>query len=226
MRLLALFCLLLACGGCTRGVGPCNAGYRERIYHGETLTDIVYRYGLFLEKSKGLRLEHSYVCQSGGIDKIEMILSSQEILEICGMGVRRLIVDVAEGLLERLNSSPLARNHHGGFPFAVEELDIAINFESFYGIYVDPTYVGIATLKRGVVHYAAFGVKNPEQERWGCRTESYALAKEQVMIEREVEKPHLEALRKAREERRASVSKERYTPEDAFLPPPIMGHGY
>lgn len=197
-------------------------GYLFKIEN-EAFTDALFPYVLSLEHSKGLRPEFIFICYDFEVNKIRIILSSQQILEI--KQARRWMVDIVEGLVDEVNSYPTLVDSHGGLPYDPNDLEIYVNFESFYGVYCDPTFVGTMVLNNGVIHYSAFGVKNPKLDKWGCRIERYALAKQLI----DLEDAHNHKIADENKNIYAPPStkaKERYLPGNPPRLPPRMGTTY
>ncbi len=224
LRLLILFPLVFFSLACTRKEPlPVEHDFTYKIDN-EAFTDALFPYFLGLEKKYGLRPEFIFICYDLQVDKLKIVLSSQQILEV--KQARRWVVDIVEGMLDEVNSYPSLLANHWGFPFDISNVDLYVNFESFYGVYVDPTFVGAINLNDGIVHYSAFGFKNWRLDKWGCRIERYSLAKRLIELEDAHEAPYKLAEGEIRGTKMQSAAKERYIPDNAPLLPPKMGRGY
>lgn len=137
---------------------------------------------LFLEKAK------TYYNQ--GIRSIQLEFISQDIIEMCD--ARKLIVDLAEALLSKINQDPILSPDLITFPFPVSSLEIYITFESYFGKYIDPMYIAWICLEDGDVAYYTFDTLDNTKRCWHARRESYATSREIVVYEREAEKTYQE----------------------------------
>lgn len=143
------------------------------------------------EKGRRLKLEHSQLHYNlQGVSWLRLELSSQEILEVDD--ARDLFVDFVEDLLQRVNSSPLAADQIADYPFTADNLSIEINFESYFGYYVDPFYVGCISMEDGIVRYNAFDLKDQEWYSWHSRVEPYTKSREVSLITRAADKEYRE----------------------------------
>lgn len=153
-----------------------------------------------------LRLERSYLISGEDRDVIHIEFSSQDILELCQ--ARQLLVDVVEGLLERVNASPLAQALSPE-PFTADNLEIYIDFQSFFGLYVDPFYIGWAAVIEGMSYFYAFDLKDGMLDTWHTVYEPYSQSKMFATYQRAAE----EEYKKKHPMTRPSVLKEeRYHP--------------
>lgn len=76
-------------------------------------------------------------------------------------------------------------------PFTADNLEITVAFESFHGLFVDPTFNGWMWLKNGIVAYGDFRVYFSETDPYGCKYEPYTLTKQLVEIENKVKMPYV-----------------------------------
>lgn len=136
------------------------------------------------ECGRRLRLEHSQICYFNESPTLRLELSSQEILEV--KEARYLLVDFVEDLLRELNTNPIIVDGLT-YPLQPEQLRIDINFESFFGVYIDPFYIGYVQLKEGYARYYAFDQKDRERYSWHSRVEPYTKSRELAMMERAAE---------------------------------------
>lgn len=180
MRSILLICLLLLCGCTVR-----HYSAPVKVINSEEMTWIIAKVAEKWKHQRGqrLKLEHSAThYNQTGITSLRVELSSQEILEV--NKARDLFVDFVEDLLREINSNPIISNQLAASPFTANQLNIEINFESFYGIYVDPFYIGCICLGDGMVRYGAFDMKDEYWHSWHSRVEPYTKTREISMLER------------------------------------------
>jgi hypothetical protein len=186
MRSALLICLLLFCG-CTvqKYFAP------VKVIDSEEVTWVVSSVmaNRKHQRYQRLKLEHSNVHYGvDGITSIHLEISSQEILEIDK--ARNLFVDFVEDFLRTVNSNPIISGQIPDYPFTANNLHIEINFESFYGIYCDPFYIGCICLSNGMVRYSAFDMKNEYWHSWHSRVEPYTKTRELSILERAADKQY------------------------------------
>lgn len=189
MRTLALICSLLF-SGCTTVYHQSNP---VKVIDSEEMTWIVQKVMTKYKHAEGrrLKLEHSSTLYDKNIRGLRLEISSQEILEV--NQARDLFVDLVEDFLKEINTNPIISNELSSYPFTPDQLDIAINFESFFGIYVDPFYVGCVEMKCGMVRYSAFDMKDRYWHSWHSRVEPYSKTREISILERAAEKDYQNA---------------------------------
>ena len=123
--------------------------------------------------------------------RIRLQYRTQNILEL--QEARAMLVDLVEEYLETLNANPLAQmNLEEGF--SADNLLIYVDFQTYWGLYGDPLYIGWMVLEDGLVYYYDFDVKNRNVDYWYSRIESYNKSKEVVRIERESEESYKNSL--------------------------------
>ena len=144
-----------------------------------------------LGKDCFLFLEDSYISYNDEIKKVCLRYSSQKLLTFCE--ARKLIVDITEELLWRLNSADFLTYQFEQLPLTSANLDIRINFESFYGKYCDQQYVGLIWLQNNCVHFFAFDRKDIKLDWDHHRLQPYLKCKELVRIKEEVDSLELGA---------------------------------
>lgn len=182
MRYIVVLMFLLVCTGCES-----HNMYEDRVKvqaNTEDLSAVIWDYTIELAHDKQLRLENSYVVAGDGYSVIRMEFTSQAILEVGP--ARQLLVDLVEGFLDRVNKSPVAAELIP-YPFDANHLEIYIDFESFYGVHVDPFYVGWMVLEQGMAYYYAFDLKNMKKDFWDARIEPYDKSRSYVYLERAAE---------------------------------------
>lgn len=127
------------------------------------ITRIITIYAIELKQMLCMTLENSYIMHDDFGFHIWVDWKSQDNLDI--EETRRLFVSVVEGLLDRLNYDEELKSMTGNFVFSPDYLYLSIEFESFFGKYIDPLYVARIDLEEGIVssYYAhdAFDVKTP-----------------------------------------------------------------
>lgn len=144
------------------------------------------------KRHQRLRLEHAYVYFGDTINGLRLEISSQEILEL--EEARNLLVDFVEDLLRDINTNPIITSELAIGSLSADNLNIAINFESFFGRYVDPYYVGNIKLKKGMAYYYAFDLKAEGWYAWKSRVEPYTKTREISMLERAAENEAVEEI--------------------------------
>lgn len=174
----------------------------------EPISQMVIDFSTELEHDRHLRFENSYIAQDSetGITKLRLEYSSQDILEV--RDARMLLVDVAEGFLSRINNSPDVGMWMKPSPFTADQLEIYIDFQSFYDAYVDPFFVGWVVLENGMAYYYAYNVRITKFDFWHSRIEPYAKSRSYVEFERQAEESYQEMHRKPR----SSLSDDRLLP--------------
>lgn len=170
MRMLSLIGFMLLCG--------CSSVYHDappvKVIDSEEMTWIVEKVMVKYRHAEGrrLKLEHSSVCYENEITGLRVEASSQEILSMCE--ARDLLVDLVEDFLREINSDPILGDQLTVYPFPANRLQIEINFESFFGIYVDPFYIGCMQMRNGMVRYSAFDMKDEHWHSWHSKVEPYS----------------------------------------------------
>ncbi len=162
---LASCALFAGCGGPSTPVPPYNAVNVTEV------SRLVNIYAVKLKYEKGLKLVDSVVYHDWYLNRVRLDFSTMNIMDLCE--TRELLVDVVEGLLERLNDNSIIMNDAASRPMTACDLEIYINFESFFSEYVDPTYMGIVCMKDGIVRYTTGESRRPSPPRWKERMEYY-----------------------------------------------------
>lgn len=130
---------------------------------------------------------------NGAVHHIWLKYRSQNILEL--QDARAKLVDFVEEFLEKLRTNPeTAANLVPGF--SADNLRIHVDFQTYWGMYGDPMYVGWMVLECGMVYYYNFDVKLRLEDYWYDRVESYNKSKEIVRLERESELDYQNSLPK------------------------------
>lgn len=151
----------------------------------DDLTWTVEQVAAELKYDRRLHLENAMFCNGvdGPILHLEFI--TQSILELCD--ARQMLVDVVERFLYRLNSNYLDPSFKPE-PFTANNLEIYINFESYYVLYVDRFYIGWVVLEDGEAFYYASTLKNNKLAFWHAHVEPYFKSKSIAMAQIEAEK--------------------------------------
>jgi hypothetical protein len=187
--LLMLFAALLTgCQTKTVGEGP----WVKKI-DSEEMSKIVINFSTKMKRDKHLELEDSWVAYNDYISKICLRYTSQRLLTV--YDARLLMVELVEEFLYRLNNNTVISFELAHFPFTADDLDVKIKFESYYGLYADPLYVGLAWLQAGCVHFYAFDHKDRSLESidWSnYRFEPYSKSRELALLKREADLPFIE----------------------------------
>lgn len=151
--------------------------------HSGDVTAIVQDLAVEWKNQRHLHLRHANTYYNeDGIYAIQLRFISQDIIELCE--ARKLIIDVSEGLLEQLNSNPnlLAEfTNHAFYPF---NLEIYIDFESYYIRYVDPFYIKWITMEDAQIAFYTYDVKDTDKKGWHARKESYSTSRDIVFYQR------------------------------------------
>jgi hypothetical protein len=151
----------------------------------EELVHVIQQYLAYLRHVKHLRLEDSRIFYNDYINTVRMEFTCQDILEV--REARMLLVDVVEGLLAEINQNPILGSEVFNYPFSASQLEIYIDMESYYGLYLDPYFVGWIQLEKDVASYYAFDEKIDGLNYWDFRTEPYWKSRELVIQERAAE---------------------------------------
>lgn len=215
-RNLFIIVSLIFLSSCSPGMVPCPVTerplkplYNERVRVFENTDDVaqlIWSYATELKYEKRLRLEHSCVIAGEDYSKIRIQFSSQDILELCE--ARQLLVDVVEGLLARVNESDVGLELEP-YPLSADYLEIYIDFQSFYGEYLDPFYIGWVALEDGFSYFYAFDLKNKKLDTWSTHYEPYFQSRSFALFQRAAEEQYKQAHPKNKP---SVLSRERYHP--------------
>lgn len=189
-----VLCAVIFLSGCVRELERPGPGINN-----EEVMRVVLDYANDLKHDKHLNLEDStvyYGNYGNYIEKIRLKFVTQNILEMCE--ARELLVDVAEGYLDRLNEDPVLGPLIASYPILAENLEIYICFESYLVRYVDKRYIAWVVLEEGLAYYYAgtitneFDIWDRDSENWHQRVEPYSKSVQIVAINREAEKMYQE----------------------------------
>lgn len=181
---LALFTISIL-GSCR--VVPDKSNPPHEAIDSEELSRLVINYSATLGDVCGLTLEDSRIVYCEEIKKIYLEYASQDLLTMCE--ARLLMVEVVEGFLSRLNNHTVLSFEVERFPFTADDLQVIINFESYYGMFVDPLYIGLIWLQNGCVRYYAFDIKNFDADWSHQRFEPYFKSRELALLKKEADIP-------------------------------------
>lgn len=198
--MLSLLLFLIALAGCT------NQWVKQ--IDSPELTYVVQNYMVKMKHDKHLRLEIASCYYGKFINTIRLEFISQDVMEVGE--ARGLMVDLVEGLLVELNQNPILASQFVTYPFGPRNLEIFINFESFFGYFIDPYYVGWMCLDKGWLYMYAFDTRDyVDSLFWDYRIEPYYKAREYVLFGREGEERYLD-----------EHSKTNYLREEQYVSPP------
>jgi hypothetical protein len=185
MQKLAFFIFILGIflTGCRSKVVP-EGPWIQKIDSWELSRMVIY-FSAEMKSIHHLDLEDSYAAYDDNIKKIYLRYSSQRLLTL--YEARALIVDLVEGFLEALNSNSVVGFELDTYPFTAHDLDVRINFESFYGKYCDEQYMGIIWLQHGCVSFFAFDRKDLLLDWDHDRIEPYAKSRELALIKKDAD---------------------------------------
>jgi hypothetical protein len=184
--------------------------------HAEEITAIVQDYSVELRYLKRLHLEHAHTYYNEeGIHTIQLRYISQDILDLC-QG-RKLIIDVSEGLLDQLNSNSLLVpefTNHAFYPF---NLEIYIDFESYFNRYIDPFNLKWICMEDSKITYYTADVDDNDKKAWHSKRESYNTSRDIVLYQRLAE----DKFKAMKEPDRAVFGNKRFYPEE-YTPSKII----
>lgn len=165
--------------------------------HAEEVTRIVQEMAAELKHARHLHLEDSNTYfNEEGIHTIQLTFISQDILELCP--ARMLIVDMVETLLAKLNSNPLLAPEFTNQGFFPHNLEIYINFESYYIKYVDPFYIKWICMEDGKITFYTADADDTDKMSWHSRKESFYTSRDIVYYERKGEQTYKDTHERAR----------------------------
>jgi len=207
LRHLLTIILLFSLTGCVKPNPEFSVDDRVLIFDNtDDMSQLIWGYATELKYEKHLRLEQSYVISGENHSTIHIEFSTQDILELCE--ARQLLVDVVEGLLDRVNNSAVAFSLEPD-PFTADHLEIYIDFESYYGLWTDPFYIGWVALEGGMSYFYAFTLKYKDLDFWHSRYEPYFQSKSFALFQRAAEQQY----EKAHPKKKPSIlTEERYHP--------------
>lgn len=174
-RLLWLFSLLCLVTGCyTRPLPEKEPPATEDAIPELEYIVVSYSNVLYEEEECLFLLDSRAYYDEEGVQRICMKFRTQALVEV--LEGRDLIVRVVEGFLARVNNDPILPLYISDFPLTADNLHINIEFESFFGKYVDPLYMARIVLDCGLVYYYANNAVDPDTMVWHQRIEPYEKA--------------------------------------------------
>lgn len=192
MRYVLMMLALLTMTSCTGdrwdfwNTSPTIVSLKKKI-DSQSAVNLVIDYSKGLEDKYGLFLEDSNFYYNDEIECIQLQYSTQAILTI--KDARRLLVDMVENLLGDLDEDPVLGDKLK-YPFKAKRLQIYIDCQSFFGLYVDPFYVSWIVLEEGMAYYYAYDVKYHGYDFWHSRIEPYFKSLQIVRAEELAEQNH------------------------------------
>ena len=203
MKNIILFAILFILSGCccpTATEPDCDCAENleslEKKIDSAEVTWIAQKLAVKWEKELQLQLEDSNVYYGNNIHTLRFEFTSMSILTV--KTAREMLVDVVEDILRSVNTSSTIAAELQDYPFTPENLEIYIDFKSFYNIYVDPYKVGFISLECGKAKYWASDVKDNRLYGWHARIEPYFKSREIVQLGRAAEKQYKEQHSKPR----------------------------
>lgn len=188
MRYILILMLLLTVSGCWKRPEVVRKDVLS--LPADNLTMIIEDYATELKYDMHLSLEDARVAW-GKRHRLILNFTSQDILEL--RDARALLVDLVEGLLQRVNGQNLVVGDPISHFYTPYEIDINIQFESFYARYADPKYMGAMLLQNGIAYYYAGDVLDRDLSYWHKRVETYYKSRSIVQAERAAEEHYREA---------------------------------
>lgn len=183
--IICLFVLVAILTGCQPKNIPTGPWVQK--IDSEELSRLVINFSTKMAKEQHLFLEDSYAAYDDSIKKICLRYSSQRLLTL--KEARLQIVEITEEFLSRLNNNTILGFELETYPFTANNLDIRINFESFFGMYVDPLYIGQTWLQCGCVDFYAFDRKDNDIDWDHHRFEPYFKSRELALLQKEADIP-------------------------------------
>ncbi len=165
-----LLLLLTTLTGCLYN----DPAYREEMPDIPALEEIVVTYSDEMERYNRLFLSDSRAYYDHYVEKVCMKFRTEAIMDV--LEARDLIVHVVEGFLARVNEDPWVSTDLYNFPFTADNLHVEIEFDSFYGKYVDTREIGQVHLKEGIVYYYANDAMDRDTVFFHKRQEPYEKA--------------------------------------------------
>lgn len=185
--------------------------------HSEEITAIVQDYTVELRALKRLHLLHANTYYNErGIQAIQLQFHSQDIINLCQ--ARKLIIDISEGLLEKLNSNSLLTPETENYAFYPFNLEIYINFESFYIRYVDPFYIKWVTMEDSEIVFYTGDVDDNDKKCWHSKKESYETSRNIVLYQRAAE----DNFKGMTQPNRAIFGDKRFYPDESDILPKVL----
>lgn len=179
-------------GCCSGGTGslPKDPPRLYKKIESEEMSWLTAELSVKWEKELSLKIEDSAVYYGNDIHTVRYELTSMAILDV--KEAREMLVDVVEDILSGVNRNPILSEELYSYPLSPENLEIYINFKSFYNLYVDAAKVGFISLEDGIAKYWASDVKDQNLYSWHVRIEPYFRSRETVQLRRAAERVYEE----------------------------------
>lgn len=140
-----------------------------------------------------LELEDSCVLRdANSIYRFNLSFSSQSLITLCE--ARLLLVNVVDEFIYRVNNHTILSFQLNQFPLTEDNVDININFESFFGKFVDPLYIGKAQLWFGDSYFYAFNAKNRDADWRMFKYEPFFKSRELARFKEEADMLNVQTL--------------------------------
>jgi len=165
MRYLTILLLLVTLTGCSRGMVVQKIDPTE-------VSRVILTYSSKMKRENHLILGDSVVYYENRINRIRLDYTSQEVVPDLWRA-REILVDLVEGLLDRINSNELIVPQLRDNPFTADNLEVFICFENFYGKYIDLQNSALITLRSGQANYYTNTATDCNQDCWEKRNEFY-----------------------------------------------------
>jgi hypothetical protein len=177
--------ILTSCQTGTVGEGP----WVKKV-DSEEASRLVIFFSNEMKERFGLELEDSRMTYDDDIRRFYLEYSSQKLMTV--YDARLMLVELVEEFLRRVNNHSVLSFELECFPLTARDVEVKINFESFYGLYADPLYVGQVWLNCGCVRFYAFDRKNNDIDWDHHRFEPYFKSRELALIKKEADTPALD----------------------------------
>ncbi|GAB4237004.1 MAG: hypothetical protein Tsb0021_16840 [Chlamydiales bacterium] len=151
---ISLFCVLILLSACKKPREEEISPYKTDPVIIEDLTYAIHKHVADIYDTEfDLHVCHAYICFHEGRYYIWADFYTQELLEI--IEARHLLVRLIDGLIDLATDISSVQ-------LDPRQMYVNVSFESFYGKYVDPLYVGRMELKNGYISaYYAHTALNP-----------------------------------------------------------------
>lgn len=181
----------------------------------EEITYLVENVTVNLRHRKHLYLQHAVSYFYDSVQSLRLEFVCSDVIDLTK--ARELLVDTVEDLLAALNQDPLISSQFEQYPLTADRLEIYIDYDSFYGLFVDPIRVAWTGMIDGIVSFYYFDLKDPEDDCWHWKKEFYKTTRELVVYRRSAERRYQESQELPAHD--VIFGKSRYIPEDAKANP-------
>lgn len=157
----------------------------------ELLTEQIINFSRELRDSHSLFLYDSRVIIDNGVfKKIHIDYTSQRSIELCE--AREVLVDIVEGLMDRIRNHVELRSAFGNRPVTPQDFDIQVTYQSYHNKYVDPTYMAYILLQDSWSFFYSSELNMAFTDVWMQKVEPYYKTKQFVRFSREAEESYLD----------------------------------